>query len=114
MTGPSAPRVVVAAPPQVFMPPAAAKAENHTTGPGARWKCTPSACGISPGGQCYSVKRFTQAYVITTCAFFVSKKSLGLQKNIKTSKKGLTNPQKFEAPPVSKGTAPIVNKEDLL
>ena len=43
-----------------------------------------------------------------------SKKSLGLQKNIKTSKKGLTNPQKFEAPPVSKGTAPIVNKEDLL
>ena len=65
-------------------------------------------------GQCYSVKRFTQAYVITTCAFFVCKKSLGLQKNIKTSKKGLTNPQKFEAPPVSKGTAPIVNKEDLL
>ena len=65
-------------------------------------------------GQCYSVKRFTQAYVITTCAFFVSKKSLGLQKNIKTSKKGLTNPQKFEAPPVSKGTTPIVNKEDLL
>ena len=73
---------------------------------------------ISPGpgkrGQCYSVKRFTQAYVITTCAFFVCKKSLGLQKNIKTSKKGLTNPQKFEAPPVSKGTTPIVNKEDLL
>lgn len=65
-------------------------------------------------GQCYSVKRFTQAYVITTCAFFVCKKSLGLQKNIKTSKKGLTNPQKFEAPPVSKGTTPIVNKEDLL
>ena len=64
--------------------------------------------------QCYSVKRFTQAYVITTCAFFVCKKSLGLQKNIKTSKKGLTNPQKFEAPPVSKGTTPIVNKEDLL
>ena len=49
LTGPSAPRVVVAAPPQFFMPPAAAKAENHTTGPGARWKCTPSACGISPG-----------------------------------------------------------------
>jgi hypothetical protein len=44
----------------------------------------------------------------------VSKKSLGLQKNIKTSKKGLTNPQKFEAPPVSKGTTPIVNKEDSL
>ena len=22
-------------------------AENHTTGPGARWKCPPSACGIS-------------------------------------------------------------------
>jgi hypothetical protein len=44
----------------------------------------------------------------------VCKKSLGLQKNIKTSKKGLTNPQKFEAPPVSKGTTPIVNKEDLL
>ena len=43
-------RVVVAASPQFFMPPAAAKAENHTTGPGARWKCTPSACGISPGG----------------------------------------------------------------
>ena len=35
----------------VFMPPAAAKAENHTTGPGVRWKCTPSACGISPGGR---------------------------------------------------------------
>ena len=69
---------------------------------------------VPPPGQCYSVKRFTQAYVITTCAFFVSKKSLGLQKNIKTSKKGLTNPQKFEAPPVSKGTTPIVNKEDLL
>ena len=50
MDGPSAPRVVVAAPAQFFMPPAAAKAENHTTGPGARWKCTPSACGISPGG----------------------------------------------------------------
>ena len=43
-----------------------------------------------------------------------SKKSLGLQKNIKTSKKGLTNPRKFEALPVSKGTTPIVNKEDLL
>ena len=70
--------------------------------------------GLPPQAQCYSVKRFTQAYVITTCAFFVSKKSLGLQKNIKTSKKGLTNPQKFEAPPVSKGTTPIVNKEDLL
>lgn len=69
---------------------------------------------LPPSGQCYSVKRFTQAYVITTCAFFVCKKSLGLQKNIKTSKKGLTNPQKFEAPPVSKGTTPIVNKEDLL
>lgn len=74
------------------------------------WCCEP----LPPEGQCYSVKRFTQAYVITTCAFFVSKKSLGLQKNIKTSKKGLTNPQKFEAPPVSKGTTPIVNKEDLL
>lgn len=70
--------------------------------------------GLPHAGQCYSVKRFTQAYVITTCAFFVCKKSLGLQKNIKTSKKGLTNPQKFEAPPVSKGTTPIVNKEDLL
>ena len=74
----------------------------------------PGCAGLPPVQQCYSVKRFTQAYVITTCAFFVSKKSLGLQKNIKTSKKGLTNPQKFEAPPVSKGTAPIVNKEDLL
>ena len=51
MDGPSALRVVVAASPQFFMPPAAAKAENHTTGPGARWKCTPSACGISPGGN---------------------------------------------------------------
>ena len=72
------------------------------------------ATTFPPAGQCYAVKRFTQAYVITTCAFFVCKKSLGLQKNIKTSKKGLTNPQKFEAPPVSKGTTPIVNKEDLL
>lgn len=74
----------------------------------------PQPSAAPPVGQCYSVKRFTQAYVITTCAFFVCKKSLGLQKNIKTSKKGLTNPQKFEAPPVSKGTTPIVNKEDLL
>ena len=64
----------------------------------------------SPRAQCYSVKRFTQAYVITTCAFFVSKKSLGLQKNIKTSKKGLTNPQKFEAPPVSKGTTQLLTR----
>ena len=91
--------------------------ENHTTAltgeemqsPFGGWRHH-----LPPGGQCYSVKRFTQAYVITTCAFFVCKKSLGLQKNIKTSKKGLTNPQKFEAPPVSKGTTPIVNKEDLL
>ena len=95
LTGPSAPRVVVAAPPQLFMPPAAAKAENHTTGPGARWKCTPSACGISPGGQCYSVKRFTQAYVITTCAFFVCKKKLRFTKKYKNIKKRLDKSSKI-------------------
>ena len=69
---------------------------------------------LPPAEQCYSVKRFTQAYVITTCAFFVCKKKLRFTKKYKNIKKGLTNPQKFEAPPVSKGTTPIVNKEDLL
>jgi|GEM_PF-3559837 len=29
---------------------AAGGSENHTTGPAARWKCTPSAYGTSPGG----------------------------------------------------------------
>ena len=36
------------------MPPVVGNAtkgsENHTTGPAARWKCTPSAYGTSPGG----------------------------------------------------------------
>ena len=29
---------------------AAGGSENRTTGPTARWKCTPSAYGTSPGG----------------------------------------------------------------
>ncbi len=29
---------------------AAGGSENHTTGAAARWKCTPSAYGTSPGG----------------------------------------------------------------
>ena len=29
---------------------AAFGSENHTTAPAARWKCTPSAYGTSPGG----------------------------------------------------------------
>ena len=62
-----------------------------------RSKCPPSVsfADISPSGQCYSVKRFTQAYVITTCAFFVCKKKLRFTKKYKNIKKRLDKSSKI-------------------
>ena len=50
---------------------------------------------VPPPGQCYSVKRFTQAYVITTCAFFVCKKKLRFTKKYKNIKKRLDKSSKI-------------------